>query len=403
MKKRFYSTVGLLFLLSSFVIAGSPLKRNSWSESAYCALSAVIKNCGIGSDQYDANNKPYAVFDFDNTTSINDVEETLMLYQIEHLCYKITPEEMYSVLTGNLPDVNKPYGIQTPEGKICSIKMLVTDIVSDYTFLYKHYCGLKGNVSLMQIRRSKEYLDFRAKMRFMYITVGDVYSSEIADAWICFLFKNMTAAEIGKLARQSVDYWLKMPFKEITWEAPAMGECGVVKVTLRTGFAITREIKSLYQCLQSNGIDVYICSASLKEVIEGIVTRPKYGICLDSSHVIAVMLCKDAKGRIMNVLDSSYPLTLGEGKVIAIKNMIAPKHGNRGPILICGDSNGDYNMLTEFPDMKCGLIFNRYPKGPLHRLCEKARNEKDSKYVLQGRNENTGTLVPSIESVLLRH
>ena len=63
-----------------------------------------------------------------------------------------------------------------------------------------------------------------------------------------------------------------------------MGQSGKITTSFKTGFAITNEMKDLYHCLMANGFDVYICSASLKEIVEAVATDPKYGLNLDRDH-----------------------------------------------------------------------------------------------------------------------
>lgn len=67
------------------------------------------------------------------------------------------------------------------------------------------------------------------------------------------------------------------------------------------------------------------------------------------------------------------------------------------PVLVCGDSDGDYNMLSEFPETKLGLIVNRLKKGKIGSLCQLALEQKDSpdpRYIIQGIDENIGMFIP---------
>jgi hypothetical protein len=57
-----------------------------------------------------------------------------------------------------------------------------------------------------------------------------------------------------------------------------------------------------------------------------------------------------------------------------------------------------------YPDMKLTLVWNRLKGGDIGKLCKQAVAEKDSKtprYILQGRNENTGVVMPCSESILI--
>ncbi len=393
----------LFVLLPTGQAATTHLMRGNWAETAYKQLNTLMDTYGRDSKNYDAANKPYAVFDFDNTTAINDIEETFQIYQIEHLCYKIEPKDMMNVLTGNVPDLDKQLkdAGMSSEGKPLTVRMLATDITNDYTFLYNHYSGMKGRMNLSEIQETPQYQDFSCKMRYLYTVLTDTFGADVSYAWILFFFKDMTADQIRTLAKKSVDYWMTTPFEKKTWESPEMGQSGKITTSFKTGFAITNEMKDLYHCLMANGFDVYICSASLKEIVEAVATDPKYGLNLDRDHVIGMMLKKDDKGRFINEYDTTYPMTFAKGKVTAIKDIIAKKHHERGPLLVGGDSDGDYNMLTEFPDMQCGLIINRLSKEHIRELCKQAVYVKGCKFVLQGRDDNKGVFRASEASIAL--
>lgn len=61
-------------------------------------------------------------------------------------------------------------------------------------------------------------------------------------------------------------------------------------------------------------------------------------------------------------------------------------------------------MLSDFPDLQVGLIFNRVKDGGIGKLAKEAiesAGNKDQRYFLQGRDENKGQLIPSSKSILL--
>ena len=97
--------------------------------------------------------------------------------------------------------------------------------------------------------------------------------------------------------------------------------------------------------------------------------------------------------------------TQGKGKVIAIQNVLYPKYNNHGPIAGFMDSTGDYNFCTEFETLQVVCCFNRASRkvtdggGVIAELAvhqaddlgydyAMARDEGDTLYVLQGREEN---------------
>ena len=247
------------------------------------------------------------------------------------------------------------------------------------------------------IQKTGEFLDFRAKMWYVYKAIDGTYSSKISYTWVLYFFKNMTAEEMITLAEMSNDHNLGEAIVEETWLSPASkpGEAGVVGVSHVTGLRITDEIGDLMSTLRSNGIDVYVCTASLEDVVAVFATNPKYGYNLPSKNVIGMRLEKNG-----NVYQDKYKPgwipTYEHGKTLAIQQVIAGKRGY-GPILVAGDSSGDINMMTEFSDTKRVLLINRLKSGGFGKLCTEAAaaiGNPNAKFVLQGRNENLGLWNP---------
>lgn len=385
------------------------LDENNWAPATRTALNNLIKKNGIQSANYDPANKPYAVFDCDNTTVINDVEEALLVYQIENLAFKIKPEQMADVLETGIPDIDKALNIKNDAGGTMSTADLAADVSSDYKYLYNNYEGFNagGKMTLEQIYETNEYLDFRAKLRFIYENVNDTFDASVGYPWVTYLFTGMTNAEVKELATASHDYWLAWdePWGKVTWTSPEAlkGKSGVVSTTYKTGIAFPPEMKDLYNTLMENGIDVYICSASFLPVIQAIA-NPKYGYNVKEENVYAMMLKTDSSGRYINEYNNDYFQTQGKGKSHTINAFIRGKYGNRSPILVAGDSQGDYDMFTDYDDMQLGLIINRVRKDDVKIISKQAADtigSANARYVLQGRDDNTGVFRPSEKSIPL--
>jgi hypothetical protein len=69
------------------------LSSKNWAPHTHQALNAVISSYGNQSSSFDPAAPPYVVFDFDNTSAIMDIEDTLMLYMLLHLDYRLTPDQ----------------------------------------------------------------------------------------------------------------------------------------------------------------------------------------------------------------------------------------------------------------------------------------------------------------------
>ena len=105
-------------LLVAFVFAGlaqaqdkvTLLTSKNWDPIVKATLNDTMTRFGHTAKDYDPSIRPYAVFDFDNTVSVLDVEEQLAIYQLEHLRFAVKPDKMYEVLTTGIPDVNMDLG-----------------------------------------------------------------------------------------------------------------------------------------------------------------------------------------------------------------------------------------------------------------------------------------------------
>mgnify|MGYP003292124785 CR=1 FL=1 len=368
-----------------------PLAQGDWTPDAHAKISAMLKDCGKASRGYDASAKPYAVFDFDNTSIINDVEISLVNFQILNLRYKLTPDNIYESLTDCLSDIDIP---------ICgnlTARMFAEDITADYRYLYEQYISRyddphtpEAQVALSEIKKTDEYKDFAAKSVLFYPYISNAYDYATDCLWILKGLNGMTQEEIAELTKESCRYFTAMDgVSEVVWESPDMGCCGKVSGTHFEGIGISNEMKDLYKTLRANGIDVYIVSASLETIVEAMACGPEFGFDMERDKVFGLRMKETADGRFSADYDDSYIQTFKEGKTGAIKAYIAPSHGGRGPCLVAGDSNGDYNMLTDFDDMKVGLIINCGNGGNIGALAASG----DPKIAVQERDLARGRFV----------
>jgi phosphoserine phosphatase len=402
------ATVMMVMLLFASVgmasAAGQVLSPGKWAPATYTAMQKFIDTYGSKSSNYNAAKKPYVVFDWDNTSIMNDTEEALFMYQIQNLAFKLTPEEFGTIVRKDVPkgEFNKDYN--NADGQPVTLDAVTNDLVSDYTFVYNNYAGMQGTMSLEDIQKTDQFLDFRAKMWYAYEAIDDKYGSKISYTWVLYFFKNMTTDEVTALAEKSNDYNLGQAIRKETWLSPASlpGQAGVVGDSHTTGLRVTAEIGDLMSTLRSNGFDVYVCTASLEDVVAVFATNPKYGYNVPRENVIGMELEK-----IDNAYQDSYKKGLvptGEhGKTLGIQRVVADKRGY-GPIMVAGDSSGDYNMMTEFDNTKRVLLVNRLKTGKIGKLCAEAAasiGDPDAKFVLQGRNENLGLWNPSEQVIKL--
>ena len=384
--------------------------EGNWAPTTRARIQSVIDaNAGKGR---------YVVFDFDNTSVIFDVQEALLMYQVSNMIFKFTPDQVEGILeTGIDPKLLDTVMGKSVDGKDVKASDLVADLTADYTWLYNNYKGLGGDKDLDYIHASNQYQDFEAKIRFMYENMGDAFGHAVSYPWVTYLFTGMTPAEVQEMASASHKYWASYGrYAEETLTSPIElpGKAGVVSISYKTGLTFTDELVDLYHTLAANDIDVYIISASPIDTI--LAANKTMGYNVPEDRVFAMRNKLDENGRYINEYDydwggeGKYAQTQGPGKSTIITNFIAPKYDGVGPLMVFGDSAGDWNMMTDWMecgDTELGVIFNRYRKPSSDPIWEGSYEaaqhigEPDCRFVLQGRDENTGMLRPTEKSIMI--
>lgn len=352
--------------------SGVKLEKGSWTGKNHKALTELVREYGNMSPEYDTQNRPYAVFDFDNTLISGDISLATMVYQIENLEFAIDPDVFFLALTDCIPNID--CALEGFPG--ISARMLATDLYNDYIYLYDNYISLR-EMTLGEISRSDEFKDFRAKLWALSLGADTTFGYETGCLWILRLFSGMETARVRELACRAAEAAMDERIREEKWSSPKSGEASEVEVMVPRGLRIRKEMINLTETLIHNGIDVYICSASSELLVEAVAER-----WFPAIAETAVYGLRTTSGETMSPgarYAASYPHTFHEGKCELIDRYIAPSHGRKGPILVAGDSNGDYAMLTSYASMKLGLIIDRPSDGEIAALKESG----DGRYLVQ--------------------
>lgn len=377
------------------------LPRGRFSERNHAVLERLILENGRLNPAYDAKRRPYAVCDWDNTSAFGDIEEMLSHYMFDTLRYSLSVSEFRRAVSLSVP--RGLSRLPNRQGRPIAFDGLIEDLVENYAWLYRNYRGLAGDRDLKEIKASEEYRDFGAKLfalfEALYVTAGPAVASQ----WQGQLMSGMTREALMALSNMSIKKGLGDGLRKFTLTGSDTLERrskAVAAWDLFQGLRIYPDMGNLYQVLMQNGIDVYIVSASPEDIVVPFAVNKEYGYGIPRGNVFGVKYAEN-KGLVDAARSPEREMTWGPGKVELIrKRLIAAK--GYPPILVCGDSDGDYDMLTEFPEMKLGLIIDRRGKGKLTRLYERARREIDAerpRYILQGIDENTGLFNADAETV----
>lgn len=392
MIKPFKSLI-LVAAAISMTACNAPMPRGNWSKVPYKALCQLMKECKAEADAA-GHNVNYAIFDYDNTTVLQDVELACTAWQIENLRFKFTPDQVEGLFSYSIPDTDKALTGIDVEG--ISSKMLIADIASDYRTLMDAAgadCGWDLTPEkLAKLQQMPEFLDIRAKIWCLYEGLFFTFSYHESFPVLMGMFYGMTYPEVDALMKEGIAAQVaKGRLGDVVWESPEMGQAGKVSYIIPDGLALSQEMRNLYKALPENGIDVYVYSASMEAVVEAMACDPKY-LGLDTAQVFSLRLVKGEDGLVSQDYLPGYVQPYKTGKTEAIRTYTTPKYDGRDPVLVGGDSNGDYSMLTSFPGMRVGLIIDKGQTEPgigdlRKQALEAEAGGAPSKYVLQRRGD----------------
>jgi phosphoserine phosphatase len=374
-----FKKIAMVFLIAiSLNGLAANLDEGRWVPENKEILSKLIDD--------NKNQGNYVVFDWDYTSIYQDTQENLFRYQIDNLKFDMTPKEFAKAIRKDIPLDNFAKGYENAKGEKINITKIGNDLDKRYAFLYENYIKNK-KMSLDEIKKTEEFKDFRGKLAFLYEAIGGTFSHDIAYPWVLYLFNGMTKEEVQKLAKEANDYGIGDKLGKYTIESSdkLLGEAGKIVYEYKSGLRTQPEIANLFHEFQKNGIEVYIVSASLEDIVKVFASDKSYGYNLKPENVYGMRLEMN-KDKYLSQYKKGYPQTQTKGKVETINKFLKPKHGGKDPILVAGDSGGDENMLTEYKGTKVLLLMKR--KGKLDDVA------KDKRALIQTRNEQTGLLVP---------
>lgn len=328
-----------------------------------------------------------AVFDFDNTCIFNDIGELVFRQQLSSLTLKLSPDQLDALLPTEIS------GISTLKSG--------TTLAAAKKELLKQYSILWPAITDKTPPDAAAHDAFKALMAWYYdqLLETDGIGSRFGYAWSAKLLSGLTKQDVKNLVAAAHAAHISAPIQKVTWSSKNV-ELGLdIHSTFIQGLRPHTEIQTLMHDLIAAGVSVYIVSASPEAVIEEIA--PLLGFPVDAEHAFGIRVEMDGDQFTTRTVDpATYPVTYREGKAEVIQ-----KHLPGLPVLVAGDSMTDYEMLVGFPQTKITLLINRNRKDqPLRDLYKAAIDKKidgQRAVVLQGRDENLGTFIPSTDTISL--
>jgi phosphoserine phosphatase len=373
------------------------LNEKNWDTFNKTQIEKLINTYGNASKDYNASKPPYVVFDWDNTSIFLDIEEATLKYQLENLIFGCNPDQLDTAIHIGIKDT-------VLKNSVTTFNDVAADIKNSYIWLYQNYKSFNrgGKLNLEEIRKYSDYKNFISKLRYLYEAVNETYSPEVAYPWVTYLFSGLDSTQVRKMTAETIRSQKKDSIGKITWESPETKDfsrqlSGKISVTFKNGLRLIPEMQELYDKFRNAGFDVWICSASFVDVVKEISSNPEFGYKNNDNHVLAMELERNEKGKIEPKFRKGYFQTQGKGKYLTIKKFLAGSTGKYGysPVFIAGDSEGDQNMLCDFP-IQLGLIINRQKgKGKLLGALSRSAVMDSARFLLQGRDEKKGTFTPN--------
>ena len=403
-----------------------------WTDNVREAVNAFLDGCG-------PDHTEYAVFDFDNTVTIFDIEDQMLEYQIENMAFGIGRGEMERAMLAGA----EACGADSAAAGAAFAESAKA-AADAYRILWDLYGGFTpaglSDEMKVRIRNDGTWAVFNVNMIRMFRLAYRHLAPEAADRWMLHRFYGMTGEEIYSLAQGCARQNEKAETFQKIFEAPA-GPAGgspegCISEEWTYGLSVSENIRELAAVLREDGVDVWICSASDVDAVRGGIDY--FGLHDSVRGVLGMTPVMDERGRCTLEYDlaSGYgyyslpgggwekmktpanAVTCEYGKVTAIENAIAPLYGGRGPSLCCMDSEGDYDFCTHFADTRLVLCINRADRRPddggsiiaRAALWQQEKKEKfgydaaedtGTAYVLQGRNEQGLRCLVNSEKTLL--
>jgi len=347
---------------------------------------------------------PVAVYDWDNTCIYNDIMETMFRLQMFNLQYAMDKEAFNAIIPEAAGKTLKDTNVLKLSADYGNVVLadLAADLEADYAFLYDNYIGTK-KMMLDEVKATSEYKDFLVKLPFLYDGLTDTpeIAAEYSYPWVCFLCEGMTKSEVQKMAIEALNDALARKSEKVTLKnaTDIDRKASVSSYTYKAGIRLSLGIVDMMSKMRATGWKVWVVSASFEPVIQAVGAINGYDVPED--RVIGVRLQTDASGKYIAKLseEPGYELTQRMGKATVIRNFI-----KQAPLFVAGDSDGDFEMMTQFPETKLLYLVNRVKGGDIGTLYKEAlagMAKPGRVLLLQGRNENTGLWRPFQETIKL--
>ena len=322
--------------------AGRRLKKYNWNPAIRRTLNGLLTKAGA------TGPSKAAVFDFDDTCIFRDVGRAVFLHQLKEFYFRLPPDTFAQVLLT---------GVQTiggqPTGEI------LTELLIVYRQLWEIF---SQNTRAGAEGRSPQHERFITL--FLWYVHEARREKELGAAYVFPLLARIMAGysvdEVREFTRQVLREVVDEPIACHTRSADFNGIPGGIEVQHTTGLRIFAEMVDLMHCLTRSGTPCYVISASNQWVVQAAAHLLGFPVARENIFGIRVEL--DPEQFLLTTVPPDYPVTYRAGKKWIIDNLIEEE-----PVLVAGDAETDYEMLT-MADVPFRLVLNHGRTGLISAL-----------------------------------
>lgn len=340
----------------------------NWFPENLALIRSRIQEHAPGSGQAGG----VAVFDFDNTCIFRDVGQAVFRYQVMHLRYRIPPGAFAGLL---------------PSQEIHLAGRPMVAVTSALVDAYERLWPLIGAGEQDKARLMPEYRLFTALL--LWFTDKARRDERLGPSYVLPFMGKMLAGhslpDLRDLAAEVLAATMAEPLTEQTFAIDLPGPLGRIKAGYPEGLHAHREMDALMRMLAQAGIDSYIVSASTEWLVAEAVRR--LGFPVSEDRIFGIRVHVDDLGLLTTENAKDYPVTFRQGKADIIHRFIA-----KIPVLVAGDADTDYEMLT-LPEIPIRILINRNQRGLISTLYQ------DPRFLLQGLDLHSGRFRPHRESI----
>jgi hypothetical protein len=325
------------------------LQRLNWNPRNHDALNRFLSGAQPGE---------IAVFDWDNTCIFGDSGEAVLRHQVLHLAFPFGPERLREIIPDRVNGIDRVL----INGQALPLPMVKGRIVGAYENIF-------GRVA-EEISASAPHRDFCAGLlalnRGLEETPG--IGCEFAYPWAADFLQGFSPAEVCRLAGEAIENELSSAIRGLS----ISDSRGHWSYRWTAGIRSYPEMTALADALQRAGCRVVVSTASNPWIVETMMRRTGF-----TAERVIGMAPRRGYGGLQGSAPPVPAPNFGPGKVENLSRVLDAE-----PVLVAGDSDGDYEMATAFPATRLKLLVRRPRAEKMAALYQKAL-AGDPRYLLQ--------------------